>query len=98
MCERSGDWIQQAYRVLESPKAQANDRFYEWAGFIARQAAEKACKAVCQKHRAEACGHPLLHLLSGLREKVGIPAGSQKLCPGHAVGLLHGGRRPRCHQ
>jgi HEPN domain-containing protein len=78
MPERSADWIQQASRDLESAKAQMKDGFYEWAGFIAQQAAEKASKAVYQKHSAEAWGHSLTHLLSGLREEMEIPRESME--------------------
>ena len=56
MPERSGDWIRQAKRDLESAKSQLENGFFEWACFIAQQATEKAVKAVYQKFGAEALG------------------------------------------
>ena len=75
MPERSGDWLRQAIRDLESAKAQLRDGYYEWSCFIARQAAEKALKAVFQKLGAEAWGHSLMDLLKALREKIELQAG-----------------------
>lgn len=72
MPERSGDWIRQAKRDVESAKAQFEDGFFEWACFIAQQATEKAVKAVYQKFGAEAWGHSVTDLLRGLGEKVAI--------------------------
>lgn len=72
MPERSGDWFRQAQRDLESAKAQMEDGFFEWACFIAQQAAEKAVKSVYQKLGAEAWGHSLNDLLRGLKERIDI--------------------------
>lgn len=72
MPERSKDWLKQAKRDLESAKNQREDGFFEWACFIAQQAAEKAVKAVYQKLGAEAWGHSILDLLNGLREKLEV--------------------------
>ena len=49
MPERSKDWIKQAWRDLDSARAQMEDGFFEWSCFIAQQAAEKAIKAIYQK-------------------------------------------------
>lgn len=73
MPERSKDWFKQAKRDLESAKNQREDGFFEWACFIAQQAAEKAVKAVYQKLGAEAWGHSILDLLNGLKEKLEVP-------------------------
>ena len=67
--ERSGDWIRQARRDLEAAEHQLAGKFYEWACFLAQQAAEKAIKAVFQKLGAEAFGHSVAGLLSSLPEK-----------------------------
>jgi HEPN domain-containing protein len=75
MPERSGDWIRQAARDLESARSQKEAGFHEWACFIAQQAAEKALKALYQYLGAEAWGHSLLELLRGLEEKVPLPPG-----------------------
>lgn len=70
MAERSADWFRQAERDLESAQAQERDGFFEWACFIAQQAAEKAVKAVFQKKGADAWGHSLVELLKALPEPV----------------------------
>ncbi len=72
MPERSKDWIKQAQRDLDSARAQYKDNFFEWACFIAQQAAEKAVKAVYQKLGAEAWGHSVMDLLKGIREKTEV--------------------------
>lgn len=53
MTERSMDWYNQSQRDLASAKSQLKAEFFEWATFIAHQAAEKAVKAVYQKLAAE---------------------------------------------
>ena len=73
MPERSKDWIRQALRDLESARSQRSAGFHEWACFISQQAAEKALKALYQQLGAEAWGHSLLDLMSGLQEKVVLP-------------------------
>jgi HEPN domain-containing protein len=73
MSERSQDWFRQPVRDLESAHAQKEDGFFEWACFIAQQAAEKAVKAVYQKLGGEAWGHAVTDLLRGLEEKVSVP-------------------------
>lgn len=72
MPERSGDWIRQAKRDVESAKAQLETGFFEWACFIAQQATEKAIKAVYQKLGAEAWGHSATDLLKGIKEKLNV--------------------------
>jgi len=72
MAERSADWMRQAGRDLASAKAQKRDGFHEWACFIAHQAAEKALKALLQKHGAQAWGHSLLGLLRAAGERVQV--------------------------
>lgn len=73
MAERSQDWYRQAERDLESAKSQLKAGFFEWACFIAQQAAEKAVKAVYQRLSAEAWGHSVNDLLKGLEDKTDIP-------------------------
>lgn len=79
MPERSQDWIKQAKRDLESAKVQLINAFFEWACFVAQQAAEKAVKAVYQKLGAEAWGHSVSDLLRGLKEKMDIPVDLSKM-------------------
>lgn len=40
MPERSADWMVQAERDLEQARWSLEGRFFEWACFVARQAAE----------------------------------------------------------
>jgi len=70
MAERSGDWLAQAKRDLESAKSQKREKFYEWACFISQQAAEKAIKAVLQKMGSEAWGHVTIRLLEALEDQL----------------------------
>ena len=79
MAERSGDWLKQAKRDLESAKSQNENEFYEWACFISQQAAEKALKAVLQKMGAEAWGHVTIKLLEALEEQSGKKSGLRAL-------------------
>lgn len=73
MVERSADWYKQAERDLKSARAQLGAEFFEWACFIAQQAAEKAVKALYQKFSGEAWGHSVYDLLKGIAEKVDVP-------------------------
>lgn len=72
MPERSQDWYSQAERDLRSAQVQLDSGFFEWACFVAQQAAEKAAKAVYQKLGADAWGHSVTDLLTGLREKIDV--------------------------
>ena len=69
MVERSKDWIAQSERDLEQAKWSAKGGFYEWACFIAQQAAEKAVKAVYQVLHGTSWGHSISALLRGLPEE-----------------------------
>jgi HEPN domain-containing protein len=73
MPERSKDWMKQAQRDLESARAQLKDNFFEWACFIAQQAAEKAVKSVIQKAGGEAWGHSVTDLLQAVGERAVVP-------------------------
>ena len=68
MVERSKDWIAQSERDLEQAKWSAKGGFYEWACFIAQQAAEKAVKAVYQALHGTCRGHSVSALLRSLPE------------------------------
>ena len=72
MPERSKDWIRQAERDLDSARSQLKDEFFEWACFVAQQAAEKAVKAISQKLGAEAWGHSVTDLLKGIQKEVDV--------------------------
>ena len=73
MAERSGDWLRQAQRDLDSARAQRAAEFHEWACFISQQASEKALTAVLQKRGGEAWGHSIIDLLRTLKERVDVP-------------------------
>ena len=49
--------MSEAGRDLEAAEHQLKGGFYEWACFLAQQAADKAVKAVFQKLGAETSGH-----------------------------------------
>lgn len=70
MPERSADWMVQAERDLEQARWSLEGRFFEWACFVAQQAADKAVKAVYQAHHAVAWGHSVGKLLADLPGKV----------------------------
>lgn len=65
---RSKDWLRQAERDLEQAKLSLREGFYEWACFAAQQSAEKALKALCEKHNIVVRSHQLLGLLKALNE------------------------------
>ncbi|MCS6768154.1 MAG: HEPN domain-containing protein [Candidatus Nitrosocaldus sp.] len=54
--ERSRDWLRQAEHDLEHARSDLERGFYDWACFSAKQAAEKAVKAVFQSMNNEAWG------------------------------------------
>lgn len=66
MPERSGDWLAQAARDLEVARHDLQGGFYEWACFVAQQAAEKAVKALYEHLHGEAWGHSITGLLQSL--------------------------------
>ena len=68
MVERSKDWMDQGERDLEQARWSLKGGFYEWACFIAQQAAEKAVKALYQRLHGDSWGHSVSALLRGLPE------------------------------
>jgi HEPN domain-containing protein len=70
---RSMDWLKQAERDLEHAKLSLSGKFYEWVCFIAQQAAEKAIKALCEKHKVMTRSHQLTRLLEAIRGLEKIP-------------------------
>lgn len=73
MAERAADWMGQARRDLETARYNRAGGYWEWACFVAQQAAEKAIKAVYQSLAGDAWGHSLIGLLQGLSEKIEVP-------------------------
>jgi HEPN domain-containing protein len=74
MVERAKDWLAQADRDLDNAQYNSQGEYYEWACFVAQQAAEKALKAIYQSRGGEAWGHSLVSLVRGLAEKLELPA------------------------
>ncbi|MBW2039122.1 MAG: HEPN domain-containing protein [Deltaproteobacteria bacterium] len=72
MPERSKDWINQAVRDLKAAEGLVEKESFEWACFIAQQAAEKALKAVFQRLNAVAWGHSVFDLLRVLSERTAV--------------------------
>jgi HEPN domain-containing protein len=66
MPSRARDWLRQAERDLEVARTTSQAGQYDWACFAAQQAAEKALKALYQRHHAEGWGHVLDRLVEGL--------------------------------
>jgi len=73
MAERSSDWMEQAERDLQMAQVARAEGFFEWACFIAQQAAEKAIEAVYQKEGAIAWGHSNTDLLRGIEQRYSVP-------------------------
>ena len=74
MPERSGDWMRQAEADLRHAVNSRQFGDFEWACFAAQQAAEKAVKALFQRHHLDAWGHTVSILLSNFPAKAAIPA------------------------
>ncbi len=74
MASRAEDWFRQAERDLGHARRSLDDETFEWAAFAAQQAAEKAVKALFQHLGAEARGHSVTQLLSGLPPPASPPA------------------------
>lgn len=72
--DRSKDWLKQAERDLKQAKLSMENGFYEWACFVAQQAAEKAIKALCEKHRLLVRTHQLLAIMKTLGDLEDIPS------------------------
>jgi HEPN domain-containing protein len=66
VASREQDWLDQARWDLGHAGRALDDQDFEWACFAAQQAAEKAVKAVYQRHGGEAWGHAVSVLLQGL--------------------------------
>ncbi len=64
--DRTQDWLEQSKRDLFSAKKMFENKIYEWACFIAHQAAEKAVKALCEKNKVECWGHSISVILRNL--------------------------------
>lgn len=64
--DRSNDWLKQAERDLDQAKLSLREGFYEWACFAAQQSAEKAFKALCEKHNIIIRTHQLMGLLKAI--------------------------------
>ena len=66
MASRAADWIGQAERDIQAAQASMDAGLFEWACFIAQQAAEKAVKAVAQARAGDAMGHAVSRLLQAV--------------------------------
>lgn len=66
MADRAGDWLAQAERDLEQARDSQRAERHEWACFAARQAAEKAVKALHLSHGQDVWGHVIARLLREL--------------------------------
>ncbi len=69
MPSRMYDWLRQAERDLEAARTTLGAGQFDWTCFAAQQAAEKALKALYQKHHAEGWGHVLKKLVDELSDE-----------------------------
>jgi len=67
---RPKDWFRQAELDLEAARDNQRTGHFEWACFLAQQAAEKAAKALHEAAGTEAWGNSAAALLAGLE---GVP-------------------------
>lgn len=74
MAERSRDWMDQAEFDLKAAIDNCHAQNYEWACFIAQQAAEKSLKSLYQFFGGDAWGHGLEKLCQGLQEHKPVPS------------------------
>jgi len=70
---RSQDWWTQALHDQESARKNAQMGIYDWACFMAQQAAEKALQALVQAFGGDAWGHSLRDLATLLPQEVVVP-------------------------
>ena len=68
MPSRAEDWLKQSERDLEAARTTFEAGQFDWACFAAQQSAEKALKALYQKHHAEGWGHVLRKLVEELAD------------------------------
>jgi HEPN domain-containing protein len=73
MASRHQDWLKQGERDQEHARRSLTEGYYEWACFAAYQAAEKAVRAVIQKHGGQAWSHSVTGLLQALPEAMRPP-------------------------
>jgi HEPN domain-containing protein len=73
MANRYRDWFRQAEADLRHARNAMASESYEWSCFAAQQSAEKAVKAVFEKHGNQAWGHAVSLLLGELSRSAGIP-------------------------
>ncbi len=66
MANRYRDWFRQAEGDFKHARHALDVGDYDWSCFAAQQAAEKALKAVYQKHSMEAWGHTVTILMGNL--------------------------------
>lgn len=69
MAQRISDWLRQAEHDLDVARTTHAASQYDWTCFAAQQAAEKALKALYQKHHAEGWGHVLRRLVEALADR-----------------------------
>ncbi len=70
---RSRDWWTQALHDQDAARRNAEIGIYDWACFMAQQAAEKAVKALVQQRGGDAWGHSVRELAGLLPSDVPIP-------------------------
>lgn len=74
MPNRARDWLNQAFRDLETAEREREAASHEWACFAAQQAADKAVKAIHLSLAQEAWGHDVAGLLQELPSDAAAPS------------------------
>jgi len=69
MASRAADWLRQSEHDLNVARTTMAAGQYDWACFAAQQAAEKAMKALYQRHDSEGWGHALDGLMTELLDR-----------------------------
>ncbi len=70
---RSRDWWSQAKHDLDASRRTAETGIYDWACFMAQQAAEKALKALIQHLGGDAWGHSVREIAELLPQEIAVP-------------------------
>lgn len=73
---RAADWMKQAQSDLAAARALLSAGHFEWAAFVAQQAAEKALKGLLMSNNQRAFGHSLTALL---KQASTVAASEEKL-------------------
>jgi len=78
--QREQDWLGQARAELTAARVLLDNGQWAWCCFTSQQAAEKALKALSERHRLPHLGHNLNDLLADVEARVTIPDKLRQAC------------------